>query len=386
VEKVKAIVAEIDKKQMIVLTDKGDFIKVKRQMSMGIGDEIELKPQKINLTYRRLASIAACFLACIFLSTGVYAYYTPYSYVSVDINPSIALSLNRFERVISVNPLNDDAVNLIKDTKGLKNHDIDDALSEIIIRASEEGFIDEQMENQIMVVVSADNSKQEQELADLVDVIATNQLSKINNKFGVMVEKASVESYKEALSNKQSPGKEILADRLREVNPEIKDEEVMDMSVREVVHLINEGRKAIMEAEKDKDKEQQSATNKDVAKKEDKEAAKADSKAKKDNKCSDKHKPAAAINKDNTSTSNNGNNDKNEKEDKVKADKDNKGNGDKDSEEENADKDKNDNKGLEDKDNQNNGADGQVNNDDAKDDGGDVEGKYKENNNGKKGD
>jgi hypothetical protein len=268
----------------------------------------------------------------------------------------------------------------------LKNHDIDDALSEIIIRASEEGFIDEQMENQIMVVVSADNSKQEQELADLVDVIATNQLSKINNKFGVMVEKASVESYKEALSNKQSPGKEILADRLREVNPEIKDEEVMDMSVREVVHLINEGRKAIMEAEKDKDKEQQSATNKDVAKKEDKEAAKADSKAKKDNKCSDKHKPAAAINKDNTSTSNNGNNDKNEKEDKVKADKDNKGNGDKDSEEENADKDKNDNKGLEDKDNQNNGADGQVNNDDAKDDGGDVEGKYKENNNGKKGD
>jgi len=377
---VKAIVAEIDKKQMIVLTDKGDFIKVKRQLSLGIGDEIELKPQKINLTYRRLASIAACFLACIFLSTGVYAYYTPYSYVSVDINPSIALSLNRFERVISVNPLNEDAVNLIKNTKGLKNKDIDDALSAIIKSASEEGYIDEQMENQIMVVVSAKNLKQEEELADMVTIAATNQLSKVNNNFGVMVEKASVKSYKEALSNKMSPGKEILADRLREVSPEIKDEEVRNMSVREVVHLINEGRKAVMAAEKDKDKkdkEEQSITNKDSDKKEDKEAAKFDSKAKKDNNGSDKPKPAAAVKKDNASTSNKGNNDKNKKEDKVKEDKENEGNGDKDSEQENVDKDK-----------QNNGADGQVNNDEAKDkdNSGERDGKDKENKDGKKGD
>ncbi|HYE09260.1 MAG TPA: anti-sigma factor domain-containing protein, partial [Patescibacteria group bacterium] len=293
----KAIVAEIDKKQMIVITDKGDFIKVKRQMSVGIGDEIELKPQKINLTYRRLASMAACFLACIFLTTGVYAYYTPYSYVSVDINPSIALSLNRLERVIAVNPLNEDAVNLIKNTKGLKNQDIDAALSSIIESASEEGYIDEQTENQIMVVVSAKNPKQEEELAAMVTISANNQLSKVNNNYGVMVEKASVESYKEALSNKVSPGKEILADKLREVNSEIKDEEIRDMSVRDVVHLINEGRKAIKAAEKDKDKKEQPMSGKDTEKLEDKEANK-DANTEKDNKNNGKPKPSAAA-KDN---------------------------------------------------------------------------------------
>ena len=47
VEKVKAIIAEIDKKHMIVITDKGDFVKVKRQMSAAIGDEIELKQRRI---------------------------------------------------------------------------------------------------------------------------------------------------------------------------------------------------------------------------------------------------------------------------------------------------------------------------------------------------
>ena len=373
----KAIVAEIDKKQMIVITDKGDFIKVKRQLSLGIGDEIELKPQNINLTYRRLASIAACFLACIFLSTGVYAYYTPYSYVSVDINPSIALSLNRFERVIAVNPLNEDAVNLIKNTKGLKNQDIDDALSAIIKSASETGYIDEKTENQVMVVVSAKNSKQEEKLAEMVTIAANNELSKVNNNFGVMVEKASVKSYKEALSNKQSPGKEILADKLREVSPEIKDEEVRNMSVREVVHLIKEGKKAIMTTEKDNDKEdkddkeEQFATNKDRDKKEDKEA---DSKAEKYNKGSDRHRPAAAVNKDNASTSD--------------REKDNEDYRNKDREQENADKDKKDNKEIEDKGKHNNGADGQINNDDAKDkDNSDErDGKDKENKDGKKGD
>ncbi|MHB1392760.1 MAG: anti-sigma factor domain-containing protein [Clostridia bacterium] len=381
----KAIVAEIDKKQMIVISDKGDFIKVKRQMLVGIGDEIELKPQKINLTYRRLASMAACFLACIFLSTGVYAYYTPYSYVSVDINPSIALSLNRFERVISVNPLNEDAVSLLKDTKGLKNQDIDEALSSIIKSASQKGYIDAKTENQIMVVVSANNHKQEAELAEMVTAAATNELSKVNDNYGVMVEKASVESYKEALSNKVSPGKEILADRLREIIPEIKDEEVRDMSVKEVVHLINEGRKAVKAAEKDKeDKEKTSITSKDKDKQEGKEAAKADSKAEKDNKGSDKRKPAAAVNKGNSSASdksNEGVNGKGNKSEDVEDDKDKK-----DSNKEDEDKKKKDNgeankdkTGIENEGKQNDGTDGQVDADGRNDsDNGDEKDKAKD--------
>ncbi len=386
----KAIVAEIDKKQMIVITDKGDFIKVKRQLSVGIGDEIELKPQKINLTYRRLASMAACFLACIFLSTGVYAYYTPYSYVSVDINPSIALSLNRFERVISVNPLNEDAVSLLKDTKGLKNQDIDEALSAIIKSASQKGYIDEKTENQIMVVVSAKNPKQEAELAEMVTVAATNELSKVNNNYGVMVEKSSVENYKEALSNKVSPGKEILADRLREVIPEIKDEEVRNMSVKEAVHLINEGRKAVKAAEKDKDKEDKEEpdlTGKDRDKQEGKEAVKADSKVEKDNKGRDKPKPAAAVNKENIPASDKSKEDGNgNKSEAIEADKNDEDKSDSDKEAEDKKKKDDNEKGIENEGKQKDGDDDQVINDGTGDGDKDSGKEDKEKNNGKKGD
>lgn len=376
----KAVIAEIDKKQMIVITDKGDFLKVKRQMSAAIGDEIELKPKMAHLTYRKLAGMAACVLMCIFLSTGVYAYYTPYSYVSVDINPSIALSLNRFERVISVNPLNEDAVTLLKDTKNLKNQDINDALSEIIKSASEKGYIDEKVENQIMVVVSTENPKQKDKLASTVNTTAAKELSKVNNNYGITVEKTDVSSYKAALSNKVSPGKEILAEKLREVIPEIKDEEIINMSVKEAVQLIKEGRKAVKAAEKDSkdnekdnkkdnDEKEHAINNKDNKKQNGNEGAKAAAEAK-DNKMKDnKEKPAPA-------SINNGNS--KEKADEEKLEKEGKGTETVDSEADAEDKNKNKNKSDNDNANVKNGeGNKKIEDKDKKNDDTDGKGKNK---------
>lgn len=320
----KAIVAEIDKKQMIVITDKGDFVKIKRQMSAAIGDEIEFNAPRSYAAYKRLVPVAACLLACIFLSTGVYAYYTPYSYVSVDINQSIAMSLNRFQRVISVDAITEDAAELIKDAGSLKNQEIDKALSKIIKSASDKGYIDEKSENQVMVVVSAKDPKQEKKLAGTVNKAATKELSKVNKSSEVTVAKTSVESYKEAVSNKVSPGKEILEDKLRKVNPGIKDEEVKSMTVKEAMERINEGRKAAKEveknskqAERDKKKEQtfQGKNNKDG--KDDKETAKGGKEAEKGSKmwpaAQPKDNKAVNGNKDKTSVSEKDKNEKNKK-------------------------------------------------------------------------
>ncbi|HOH88934.1 MAG TPA: anti-sigma factor domain-containing protein [Bacillota bacterium] len=282
VEKVKAIIAEIDKKHMIVITDKGDFVKVKRQMSAAIGDEIELKQRRIYPISKRLAGLAACFMACIFLSTGVYAYCTPYSYVSVDINPSLSLALNRFERVISVNPLTEDAVDLIKDAKSLKNRNIDAALSEIIKTASDKGYINEEAEDEIVVIVSAKNPKQEKKLEETVAKTAEKELSKVNNAGGVTVEKTNVENHKTAISQKVSPGRTVLEESLKKVMPEIKDEVVKDMSVKEVANLIREKRKEAEKAEKAA-KEAEKAAEK-AAKEAEKEAEKAAREAEKENR------------------------------------------------------------------------------------------------------
>lgn len=58
---------------------------------------------------RVFAAVAACLIA-VFVGAGGYAYaMKPIAYVGVDINPSIELSINRFDRVVDARALNEDA-------------------------------------------------------------------------------------------------------------------------------------------------------------------------------------------------------------------------------------------------------------------------------------
>ena len=51
---------------------------------------------------------AACVCLLLVLMGGYWLYFTPTSQISIDINPSLELSVNRFNRVVSANGLNDD--------------------------------------------------------------------------------------------------------------------------------------------------------------------------------------------------------------------------------------------------------------------------------------
>lgn len=57
----------------------------------------------------RMALAAACLLLVTALGVTAKAALTPVSYISIDINPSLELSLNRFDRVISATAYNRDA-------------------------------------------------------------------------------------------------------------------------------------------------------------------------------------------------------------------------------------------------------------------------------------
>ena len=57
----------------------------------------------------RLALGAACAMAALFLCIGSYALlWMPVAYVSIDVNPSLELELNRLDRVISGRAYNED--------------------------------------------------------------------------------------------------------------------------------------------------------------------------------------------------------------------------------------------------------------------------------------
>ena len=66
--------------------------------------------RKSMVNYQYAVSFAACFL--VLLLGGNWLYFTPTTKISIDVNPSIELSINRFDRVISVGAFNEDGKEL----------------------------------------------------------------------------------------------------------------------------------------------------------------------------------------------------------------------------------------------------------------------------------
>lgn len=76
-----------------------------------------------------LAMAACCLLA---LGVGCHQlYFTPTTVLSIDINPSLEMDINRFDRVISINGYNDDGVALAEELN-VKNRSYSDAVDALM--------------------------------------------------------------------------------------------------------------------------------------------------------------------------------------------------------------------------------------------------------------
>lgn len=80
---------------------------------------------------RRWVPAMACLLVVVLALGGCGVYFTPTSVISVDVNPSVELSVNRFHRVISANGCNADGETLL-DGLSLRFLDYRDALRTIL--------------------------------------------------------------------------------------------------------------------------------------------------------------------------------------------------------------------------------------------------------------
>ena len=107
----KALIVETDKKHAAALLSDGSIIKVPKRDYV-VGQEVSIavskKPRKSGLI-----AVAACFML---LATGGAGYATavsPYSHVTLDVNPSIEYTLNRFDQVVSIECMNDEGQEIV---------------------------------------------------------------------------------------------------------------------------------------------------------------------------------------------------------------------------------------------------------------------------------
>lgn len=238
----KAVIVEVHDKFAIALNNRGEFIKIKNTGRLNVGYEVEVPTKVINLDFKRVSRIAqaaAAIVVLLGLSLGAYAYNTPYSYVNIDINPSLEITVNIFDRIIDVRGINEDGKGLLTNVS-YKNKKLDEGVKTVLNTAVEEGYFNYGPDNALMITISSKSSGEKEEICKNLQEVAKVTLDEDKVEAEVIVKQAPLERVKEAKEMGISPGKLLLMETLVEINPEMGAEEYRDKPVKDVVKAIKD--------------------------------------------------------------------------------------------------------------------------------------------------
>lgn len=237
----KGIVVDINKNKMIIMKKDGSFIKERLIKEAEIGQEVSIsEPTKIYNNLYKYSLIAATFMLFIFGGLQAKAYYTPYGYLNIDINPSIEVSYNKFERVLGVKGLNDDGSKVISNTENLINDKLEDAVACLVKTANADNYLVEKEDNQILLSTYSPDNEESNEVKDKVNKSVLNYLSSQSKKAEVLNEIVTKADLDMAATQKISVGKLKLYQRAKEVDSSITLADVANKPVRDTVKLIKE--------------------------------------------------------------------------------------------------------------------------------------------------
>lgn len=137
------VIVSVKGRYAVLLTKNSDFIKVKNK-NYSVGDKVKIPHYKGQI----LAAAASFIVVC----GGISSYFVPAKYMSVDINPSVMMTINIYNRVINTKPLNDDAEILLSKTD-VNGMSVSDSMDELIKKSEEIGYLNEHNKDVIVEVV-----------------------------------------------------------------------------------------------------------------------------------------------------------------------------------------------------------------------------------------
>ena len=200
---------------------------------------------------RKWTSLIAACLAVMLLGGGLFYQRANAvaSVVSLDVNPSIELKVNRSEKVLVCTPLNEDAKAILADMSNgadLKGAKLDVAVNAIVGSLVRNGYLDS-ISSAIMISVedkdSARAEKLQRELTSAVDgVLQTSEA-----KAAVLTQTLTPDAAREqqARENNISTGKAALVNRVLAINPSLKFDALAKLSVEELKDLAEAGAPAM---------------------------------------------------------------------------------------------------------------------------------------------
>lgn len=180
------------------------------------------RPQKNIIRYY----LAAAAVVILTLAVGIYEmWFVPVTIVSIDVNPSMEIQVNRLDRIVSANAYNDDGTKILN-SLSIDGKKYEDAINTVL---QDEKFSQYLNADSLLTFTVA--SKDEDEVISQINGCLNSTGQK-----GVCV-KSSSEAVDEAHSLGLSLGKYQAYLEISEYDPTITAEECKDMTMKELNEL-----------------------------------------------------------------------------------------------------------------------------------------------------
>ena len=208
-------------------------------------------PMTKKNTKKMWTTLTAACLALVLMGSGLFYQQANAvaSVVSLDVNPSIELKVNRNEKVLSCTPLNEEAQAVLADMDDgadLKGTKLDVAVNAIVGGLVRSGYLGE-LSSAIMISVEDKDQtraeKLQRELTSAVDGVLESSAAKASVLTQTVAQDVSLEQ--QAKANNISTGKAALINRVIALNGTLAFEALAALSVEELNDLAAAGAPAM---------------------------------------------------------------------------------------------------------------------------------------------
>ena len=175
-------------------------------------------------TARRFAAAFACCVLVAAGGTGYWAYFSPTCAISIDINPSVELAVNRFDKVIAVEGIGADG-DALAETLDVRFLDYADALDSLLENPTVEDYLAE--DEVLSIAVAGENAAQ-------ADAILTQAQTCTAGTKNVYCHAANAEEVEQAHDAGLSFGKYQAFLQLQALDPSVTPEDVQGLTMREI--------------------------------------------------------------------------------------------------------------------------------------------------------
>ena len=183
--------------------------------------------------YRKaIAATATCLLVLCLGLVGYYLYFTPVTVISVDVNPSVELGINRFDKVVSIEAFNDEGEKIVNSVK-VQHLNYKDAVDKLLDTTDFSKYAES--EGLVYLTVFGDNTES--------DIVAEGLAEHTRSRSDVHCSHSLNKETKNAHSNGLSMGKYEAYLELKSVDPNVTVDEVKGLTMRQIKDRIRENDK-----------------------------------------------------------------------------------------------------------------------------------------------